>query len=290
MDDVLGYLPLSPQQFQILLALSDGDRHGYGIILEIAERTAGSVRLGTGTLYTALAGLVDRALIVEPRHRPAGDERRRYYRLTTLGRAVLEAETARLDALVKQARRKGVTALGAAGVVAAEMSGAVDVRRTSLRDRAPAAAARAARSLWRRHAADVRGSRRGPPRARRRQAVRRRVRRPGPSAAPSGTAEQAEETSRGIADTRHPVRAAVAVSPAVIHHRRGHHARARHRRHDRRLHGRQRRPAPAAALPGTRSARAAVPRPQRPSVDDLLAAELSRRHGRKRRVLPVQRQ
>ena len=60
-DDALGYLPLSPQQFQILLALSDGDRHGYGIILEIAERTAGSVRLGTGTLYTALAGLVDSA-------------------------------------------------------------------------------------------------------------------------------------------------------------------------------------------------------------------------------------
>ena len=47
MDDALSYLPLSPQQFQILLALSDGDRHGYGIILEIAERTAGSVRLGT---------------------------------------------------------------------------------------------------------------------------------------------------------------------------------------------------------------------------------------------------
>jgi DNA-binding PadR family transcriptional regulator len=112
MDDALSYLPLSPQQFQILLALSDGDRHGYGIILEIAERTAGSVRLGTGTLYTALAGLVDRALIAEPRRRPAGDERRRYYRLTALGRAVLEAETARLDALVKQARRKGVTALG----------------------------------------------------------------------------------------------------------------------------------------------------------------------------------
>jgi DNA-binding PadR family transcriptional regulator len=112
MDDALSYLPLSPQQFQILLALSDGDRHGYGIILEIAERTAGSVRLGTGTLYTAVAGLVDSALIAEPRRRPAGDERRRYYHLTPLGRAVLEAETARLDALVKQARRKGVTPLG----------------------------------------------------------------------------------------------------------------------------------------------------------------------------------
>jgi DNA-binding PadR family transcriptional regulator len=112
MDDVQRYLPLSQQQFQILLALSDGDRHGYGIILEIAERTGGAMRLGTGTLYTALAGLVDSALIAEPRRKPAGDERRRYYRLTPLGRTVLEAETARLDSLVKQARRKGVTSVG----------------------------------------------------------------------------------------------------------------------------------------------------------------------------------
>ena len=112
MDDARSYLPLSPQQFQILLALSDADRHGYGIILEIEERTAGAMRLGTGTLYTALAGLVDGALIAEPRRRPAGDERRKYYRLTPLGRTVLEAETARLDALVKQARRKGVTPIG----------------------------------------------------------------------------------------------------------------------------------------------------------------------------------
>ncbi|HEV2983057.1 MAG TPA: PadR family transcriptional regulator [Vicinamibacterales bacterium] len=111
MDDVRAHLPLSAPQFQILLALSDADRHGYGIILEIAERTGGA-RLGTGTLYTALAGLVDSALITEPRRRPAGDERRKYYRLTPLGRAVLEAETARLDALVKQARRKGVTPIG----------------------------------------------------------------------------------------------------------------------------------------------------------------------------------
>ena len=112
MDDALSYLPLSPQQFQILLAVSDADRHGYGIILEIEERTGGAMRLGTGTLYTALAGLVDGALLVEPRRRPAGDERRKYYRLTALGRAVLEAETARLDTLVKQARRKGVAPLG----------------------------------------------------------------------------------------------------------------------------------------------------------------------------------
>jgi len=111
MDDVRRHLPLSPQQFHILLALTDADRHGYGIILEIAGRTDGAMRLGTGTLYTALARLVDAALIAESQRRPAADkddDRRRYYRLTPLGRSVLKAEAARLDALVEQARRKGV--------------------------------------------------------------------------------------------------------------------------------------------------------------------------------------
>jgi DNA-binding PadR family transcriptional regulator len=131
MDDARAYLPLTPQQFHILLALADEARHGYGIILEIAERSGGALRLGTGTLYTALARLVELEIIVEsdggaasrsgagrrgPRAaRPGGrgprselDARRRYYRLTLLGRAVLEAEAARLDALVKQARRKGI--------------------------------------------------------------------------------------------------------------------------------------------------------------------------------------
>ena len=65
MADARDYLPLSPQQFQILLALSDADRHGYGIILEVAERTGGATRLGTGTLYTALAGLEDNDLVEE---------------------------------------------------------------------------------------------------------------------------------------------------------------------------------------------------------------------------------
>jgi DNA-binding PadR family transcriptional regulator len=113
MDDARAYLPLSAQQFQILLALSDADRHGYGIILEIAERTGGAMRLGTGTLYTALAGLEDGGVVAEPKRRPAApddDSRRRYYRLTPFGRSVLEAETSRLDALVKQARLKGVYA------------------------------------------------------------------------------------------------------------------------------------------------------------------------------------
>src|SRR5262245_60174226 len=136
MADARDYLPLSPQQFQILLALSDADRHGYGIILEVAERTGGATRLGTGTLYTALAGLEERELVEESEAparrmersgsggaRPAGrGPSRRYYRLTPIGRAVLEAETARLDALVKQARRKGVTPLARPALGAASPS------------------------------------------------------------------------------------------------------------------------------------------------------------------------
>jgi len=125
MGDARDFLPLSPQQFQILLALSDADRHGYGIILEVETRTAGSMRLGTGTLYTALAGLVDSELIEDTdapaassaarkRRRDDSDSRRRYYRLTPFGRAVLEAETARLDSLVRQARRKGISIARAA--------------------------------------------------------------------------------------------------------------------------------------------------------------------------------
>lgn len=112
-DEAERFLPLSVPQFQILLALTDGDRHGYGIILEIAERTGGRLRLGTGTLYTAVAGLVDAGLLApSPQRRPGEDERRRYYRLTPLGRAVLEADVARLDAQIRQARRKGLRAAG----------------------------------------------------------------------------------------------------------------------------------------------------------------------------------
>src|SRR5262249_42650168 len=78
--------PLSPQQFHILLALADEDRHGYGIILEVAERTGGAVRLGTGPLYTAIGRLAGNGLIEETSRRDRDDERRRYYRLTAAGR------------------------------------------------------------------------------------------------------------------------------------------------------------------------------------------------------------
>ena len=111
MDDAQRHLPLSPHQFHILLALTDAERHGYGIILEISERTAGQMRLGTGTLYTALARMVHGGLIAESARRPPAtddDDRRRYYKLVPLGRAVLRAEAARLDALVRQARGKGI--------------------------------------------------------------------------------------------------------------------------------------------------------------------------------------
>jgi DNA-binding PadR family transcriptional regulator len=113
MVDARAYLPLSPQQFHILLALVDGRRHGYGIIRDVEQRTNGALRLGTGTLYTALARLDALQLIDESARRPAAhndDERRKYYQLTALGRAVLQAETERLDALVRHARRKGIAA------------------------------------------------------------------------------------------------------------------------------------------------------------------------------------
>ena|SRR6266511_695919 len=111
MTDVHRFLPLSPQQFHILLALTDGHLHGYAIIRDIADRTGGAVRLGTGTLYTALARLDALGLVEQSDRRPPADnddERRRYYRLTPLGRAVLKAETERLQALLEQAQRKGI--------------------------------------------------------------------------------------------------------------------------------------------------------------------------------------
>lgn len=112
MDDIRRFLPLSAPQFQILLALTDADRHGYGIIQEIAARSRGTTQLGTGTLYTAVAGLADSGLVAESPRRPsAGDDpRRKYYRLTPLGRRVLEAEAERLERLVRDAKRKGVRA------------------------------------------------------------------------------------------------------------------------------------------------------------------------------------
>ena len=90
MDKPASFLPLSPHQFHILLALTDAERHGYALIQDIHRRTGGDLRLGTGTLYTAIARLVELGLLVDTGR---SDDRRRYYRLTTMGRAVLKAET-----------------------------------------------------------------------------------------------------------------------------------------------------------------------------------------------------
>ncbi|HUL72771.1 MAG TPA: helix-turn-helix transcriptional regulator [Vicinamibacterales bacterium] len=98
-------LPLSPHQFHILLALMDRDLHGYGIILDVAARTGGALRLGTGTLYTAIARLVELGLIADTGR---ADDRRRYYRLTPAGRVVLRAETVRLETLVQHAHARGL--------------------------------------------------------------------------------------------------------------------------------------------------------------------------------------
>ncbi|HUL72479.1 MAG TPA: PadR family transcriptional regulator [Vicinamibacterales bacterium] len=95
--------------FHILLALSDADRHGYGIAKEVAARTDGDVRLGPGTLYGTLARMLEAGLVRETAEGDgAGDERRRYYGLTTLGRAVAEAEARRLQRLVTVARGKSL--------------------------------------------------------------------------------------------------------------------------------------------------------------------------------------
>lgn len=110
--DVASELPLTSGVFHILLALADQDRHGYAIILDVAERTEGVVRLGTGTLYTAISRLLDQNLIEESDKRPAedeDDERRRYYRLTPFGRDVANAEARRLAALLRMARARGIT-------------------------------------------------------------------------------------------------------------------------------------------------------------------------------------
>ncbi len=100
------FLPLSEVTFQILLALTDRERHGYGIMSEVEIRTAGRVRLGAGTLYGALKRLVADGLVEEadePSDAP-DDERRRYYRISSLGRSVARAEARRLASAVRLAR------------------------------------------------------------------------------------------------------------------------------------------------------------------------------------------
>jgi len=98
-------LPLTPIAFEILLALIDGDLHGYAVLQQVEERAGFALPLRTGTLYRALARLMEDALI-EQVDGDATDPRRRYYRLTTLGRDTARAEAERLEDQVQMARRR----------------------------------------------------------------------------------------------------------------------------------------------------------------------------------------
>ena len=109
--EVASLLPLQPATFHILIALADGDRHGYAIIQDTGARSRGAVRLSAGTLYRSVQRMLEQGLIEETRSRPSpeeDDERRRYYRLTPFGSAVARAETQRLSELVTLARASGL--------------------------------------------------------------------------------------------------------------------------------------------------------------------------------------
>ena len=113
LEDLNRFLPLSPAILHILLALAGEDRHGYGIMQEVERLTDGAVRMGPGTLYGTLKRMLASGFVEPADERPdpeLDDERRRYYRATRLGLAVLEAEAARMQALVGAARAKRVRA------------------------------------------------------------------------------------------------------------------------------------------------------------------------------------
>jgi DNA-binding PadR family transcriptional regulator len=99
-------LPLSPAMFHVLVAIADGEIHGYAIMKEVQQLTGGAVRLSTGTLYGIIKRLLADGLIREIGVRGAGDERRRSYALTPFGKDVARAEAARLEQTLTIARRK----------------------------------------------------------------------------------------------------------------------------------------------------------------------------------------
>jgi DNA-binding PadR family transcriptional regulator len=107
--DPHSFLPLHQNWFHILLSLVGTEQHGYGIMQEVTERTGGTVRIWPATLYNSLKRLIDDGLIAESDERPVpelDDARRRYYRLTRLGKQVLELECERLQEMLRMARKK----------------------------------------------------------------------------------------------------------------------------------------------------------------------------------------
>ncbi len=104
-DPITSFLPLSPATLHILLSLAADDLHGYAIMQDVARQSEGTYKLGPGTLYDNLQKLIQQNLVDELGHRPGDDDpRRRYYRLSSLGRGVLAAETERLADVVREAR------------------------------------------------------------------------------------------------------------------------------------------------------------------------------------------
>jgi DNA-binding PadR family transcriptional regulator len=103
--------PLTPAVFHILLALADGEKHGYSIMRDVEKQTEGKIKMGPGTLYGSIKRMLTAGLIEEADERPdpaLDDERRRYYRLSGLGLTVLSAESLRLEQAVKVARQKQI--------------------------------------------------------------------------------------------------------------------------------------------------------------------------------------
>src|SRR5579864_7440272 len=104
-EDLSPFLPLSPATLHILLSLAGEERHGYGIMQEVARQSEGQYKLGPGTLYDNLQKLMNHGLVESAPARSGDDDpRRRYYRLTRFGRSVLSAEIARLDGVVREAK------------------------------------------------------------------------------------------------------------------------------------------------------------------------------------------
>lgn len=113
--DPKSLLPLHTNWFHILLSLAGCEQHGYGIMQEVLQRTNGTVRLWPATLYGSLKRLIGAGLIEESDERPApelDDARRRYYKLTRLGRRVLELECERLEEMVRMAKKRKQEAYG----------------------------------------------------------------------------------------------------------------------------------------------------------------------------------
>lgn len=111
LEDVQSLLPLTPTVFHMLLALADGEKHGYGIMRAVEEETQGQMQIRTGSLYGSIRRMIEAGLIEETTERPdpeLDDERRRYYGLTAFGRRVLTAEAARIAQATAVIQRKHI--------------------------------------------------------------------------------------------------------------------------------------------------------------------------------------